>query len=78
MQYVKYQKCDNVKKREKTVKNWPIPKNKKKWYLVLSMQENHILTRKNAKKIKIQFSRKERIKKHSFFSDTKLTKLREK
>ena len=51
------------------VKNWQISKNKKNWNLVVSKPENNNFSLKNAIETKSQTSR---MKKHSFFADTKL------
>ena len=52
------------------VKNWQISKNKKKiWNLVVSKPENKNFRLKNAIETKFPISR---MKKHSFFADTKL------
>ena len=52
------------------MKNWQISKNKKKiWNLVVSKPENDNFRLKNAIETKFRISR---IKKHSFFADTKL------
>ena len=51
------------------VKDWQISKNKKIWNLVVSEPGNNNFMLKNAIETKCQ---KSRIKKHSFFADTKL------
>ena len=51
------------------MKNWQIFKNKKIFNLVVSEPENNNFRLKNAIETKFQINR---MKKHSFFSDTKL------